>query len=73
MLLHTSRRALNKAMDIKIDKDTFKDETNDSLPDEYSNDKTLITNENIKTLIYACKDLSFSHYYSAWIYRITCV
>jgi integrase len=57
MLLHTSRRALNKAMDIKIDKDTFKDETNDSLPDEYSNDKTLITNENIKTLIYACKDL----------------
>jgi integrase len=57
MLLHTSRRALNKAMDIKIDKDTFKDETNDSLPDQYSNDKTLITSENIKTLIYAAKDL----------------
>jgi integrase len=59
MLLHTSRRALNKAMDTKIDKDTFKDETNDSLPDQYSNDKTPITNDNIKTLIYSCQSLKF--------------
>lgn len=57
MLLYTSRRALNRTMDIKIDKDTFKDETKDSLPEEYSNDKTRITNENIKTLIYSCKDI----------------
>ncbi|HSL14103.1 MAG TPA: tyrosine-type recombinase/integrase, partial [Nitrososphaeraceae archaeon] len=57
MLLHTSRRALNRALDTKIDKDTFKDETKYSLPDQYSNDKTVITNENIKTLIYAAKDL----------------
>jgi integrase len=57
-LLVYSKRAINKYynkyFDKKIDDDTFNDYVRPSLPDSEREDKTLITNDDIKRLIYAC-------------------